>query len=112
MINVTHSTLEPSLRRAGILALAAVYLVLGVLMAVCPAEPSVTAHAHQHGKAPGHALHSSLCIWACQANLQPGPVAAVLAAGFVLIVAGSSLSDFTTGYVQVIRFVPARAPPR
>jgi len=112
MINATHSTLEPSLRRAGILTLAAVYLALGVLMAVCPGEPSVTAHAHQHGKAPGHALHSSLCTWACQANLQPGPVAAVLAAGFVLVAAGMVVFESIANIVRFTRLVPARAPPR
>lgn len=102
-----------SWRRAlGVLALVGVYLVLGVLAAVCPSDATAQTHTHQHGKAlPGHAVHSPLCAWACQANLQTGLVASPLSVGLLLVAVGSLVGDATAGLFRFNRFVPARAPP-
>lgn len=98
------------------LALALLYLVLGVAASACLFDPSASTqssqhqhHRHHQGSGPAH---STLCAWACQVNPAQGLISTApqlapqLVATFFLLALAS---------LPVIRYgssLRSRAPPR
>jgi hypothetical protein len=104
---MTQSTFRMHIWTAGFLA--ATYAALLLLVAVCSAEPH-PASAHEHHS--HQAVHSLLCVWACQAasDEQTGAAEAVVAYQPLIFLAAlphpiSLPSIDPTG-------CPSRAPPQ
>jgi len=92
--------------------LAGLYILLAVTASVClfgHGEADVGGHHHQHS---GEAAHSSLCVWACQANEGPIQTSTPQALLLVLLSLGLSRSIAVPALEVSFGSTPARAPPR
>ncbi|MFM8551022.1 MAG: hypothetical protein ACKOCD_01715 [Nitrospiraceae bacterium] len=91
--------------------LVGLYLLLAGMASVClfgHGEPHAGAH-HHHG---GQPVHSTLCVWACQANDGPIQASTPPAILLVLLSLGLSRSLAAPGLVFFVGSTHARAPPR
>jgi hypothetical protein len=91
--------------------LVATYLVLTVLASSCLLMHEVP-HPGEHHHHSGQTTHSTLCLWACQANsdtsllsMAPGPQSLALSLGIVL-------TFFLLTPTHVLDRLRSRAPPR
>lgn len=91
--------------------LAGLYFLLAVMASVClfgHGEPHTGEH-HHHG---GQPVHSTLCVWACQANDGPIQASTPPAILLVLLSLGLSRSLAAPELVFFVGSTHARAPPR
>lgn len=91
--------------------LAGLYLLLAGMASVClfgHGETHAGEH-HHHGSQPAH---STLCVWACQAN--DGPIQASTPPAMLLVLLSLGLSGFFAAPERgfFVGSTPARAPPR
>ncbi|MBI5411397.1 MAG: hypothetical protein HZA21_05335 [Nitrospirae bacterium] len=90
--------------------LTAIYLALAVQAAVCLfGHGDVPAGDHHHH--PDKAAHSTLCVWACQANHETSLGASVPVVSLLLVAVGLLLVASSFAFARTIDRLRSRAPP-
>ncbi|MBM4134085.1 MAG: hypothetical protein FJ245_09985 [Nitrospira sp.] len=91
--------------------LAGLYLLLAGMASVCLFGHGET-HAGDHHHHGGQPVHSTLCVWACQAN--DGPIQASIPPALLLVLLslGLSRSLDAPNLGFLVSSTHARAPPR